>query len=109
MILPIPDVSKSPIVLVNRGNCSFVTKVHNVEKIFGRAAIIVNNNDDDVTKIIMSDDGNGEDITIPSVLINKKDGDIIKMFFVDNKNNQELLESVIISIIFDMVCIVKLN
>ena len=103
MNVPQPDVSKTHIILIDRGNCSFVTKVHNVEKIFGRAALIVNNDDEDVSRIIMSDDGKGEDITIPAVLINKREGDIIKNFFYENKDDAELLEKVIISINFDMV------
>ena len=100
---PKPDVAKSPMVLIDRGNCSFVTKVHNVEKVYGRAAIIINNNDDDVRNIIMSDDGTGEDITIPAVLINKREGDLIKKFYLDNQNNTEILNKIILSINFDMV------
>jgi extracellular elastinolytic metalloproteinase len=90
-------------VLIDRGNCSFVTKVHNVEKVYGRAAIIINNNEDDVRNIIMSDDGTGEDITIPAVLINKRDGDVIKKFYFDNQNNTEILDKIILSINFDLV------
>jgi extracellular elastinolytic metalloproteinase len=90
-------------VLIDRGNCSFVTKVHNVEKVYGRAAIIINNNEDDVRNIIMSDDGTGEDITIPAVLINKRDGDVIKKFYNDNQNNTEILDKIILSINFDLV------
>jgi len=100
--MPKPDVAKSPMVLIDRGNCSFVTKVHNVEKVFGRAAIIVNNNEDDVTRIIMSDDGTGDDITIPAVLINKKQGDIIKQFFVDHSNDSALINEIMLSINFYM-------
>lgn len=36
--------------------------------------IVVDNSDEDIKNVIMSDDGTGAGIRIPSVLISKKDG-----------------------------------
>lgn len=65
---------KPKIILVNRGECSFVTKVKHVEEAGGIAAIIIDNKYENIDSIIMSDDGNGGSVHIPSVLIGKSDG-----------------------------------
>lgn len=71
-----PDMTPSPIVLVERGNCAFVKKVRNVEHAGGAMAVIIDNKPGEmVDHIIMVDDGTGAGINIPSVLISKKDGD----------------------------------
>lgn len=70
----------SPIVLVNRGKCGFVTKVRHAQDIGARAVLIV----DDQSEAESLDnellyDGNGsEDVGIPSFLITKKEGDLIR-------------------------------
>ena len=66
---------------MDRGDCSFVTKVRNIEKAGGSLAVIIDNtNTKNVRDIIMSDDGTGAGIRIPSMLISKKDGEILKEF-----------------------------
>lgn len=75
-----PDGILTPIFLVDRGNCSFVTKVRNIEKAGGSLAVIIDDSDTDIRDIIMSDDGTGAGIRIPSMLISKKDGKILKDF-----------------------------
>lgn len=65
---------------MDRGECSFVKKVRNIEKAGGSLAVIIDNSDYDVKDIIMSDDGTGAGIRIPSMLISKKDGKILKDF-----------------------------
>ena len=102
------DFQKTPVFLIERGNCSFVKKAFNVERYGGRAAIIINNDVGDVTKIIMSDDGNGNDVTIPAVLISKQDGDIIRKFFRDNRNNTDITGRIAVTINFEMVKFVYL-
>ena len=42
--------------MVDRGNCTFVTKARNVQIVGGLFALIINNNDDDIDKIILSDE-----------------------------------------------------
>jgi len=64
------------IALVQRGNCSFVTKVRNVQNAGAVAAIVVNQVSD--TPIPMGDDGTGRDIDIPSVMIGLSDGTKIR-------------------------------
>ena len=67
-----PDPVNSPIVLVDRGDCSFVQKVRHAQDIGASAVIIADNVDqEDVDHIVMSDDGTGGNLYIPSVLISK--------------------------------------
>jgi len=66
---------------VERGECTFVQKVSEAENNGMAAAIVVDNVDwEDVAYVIMSDDGNGEGISIPSMMISMKDGEILKSF-----------------------------
>lgn len=70
-----PDTSPSPIVLVERGNCSFVRKVRNVERGGGSLAIIIDNKPGErADHVVMVDDGSGHGVNIPSMLISKSDG-----------------------------------
>lgn len=70
-----PDASPSPIVMVERGNCSFVKKVRNVEHAGGALAVIIDNKAGEIVEqVIMVDDGTGSSIKIPSMLISKADG-----------------------------------
>jgi hypothetical protein len=74
----------TPIFLVDRGNCTFVKKVRNVEHAGGRLGIVMDNQQEDVSNVIMSDDGTGMGIMIPSLLIGKGDGQLLKQFLEDN-------------------------
>lgn len=91
-----------PIVMIDRGNCTFVTKTRNVQNLGGSLALIVNNNDDNVDNILMMDDGTGSDIYIPTIIISKKDGDKIKQYMMDKGNNTEI-HDIIMNIEFEMV------
>ncbi|MFQ5856383.1 MAG: S8 family serine peptidase [Anaerolineae bacterium] len=64
------------IALVDRGDCTFVTKVRNAQTAGAVAVIVVNNVAG--PPIGMADDGSGSDITIPTVMISQSDGDLIK-------------------------------
>ena len=78
-----PDDILTPIVLVDRGGCHFVTKVRNIEKAGGSLAVVIDDKLDEIPKhVIMSDDGTGAGIRIPSMLIGKKDGDVLKNFLL---------------------------
>jgi hypothetical protein len=80
-----------PIVMLDRGSCSFVTKTRNAQKIGARAVIVVNNNDDYIHDIYAIDDGTGSDINIPMMLISQADGEKLKQFFRNEEyKNQEL-------------------
>lgn len=64
-----------PIIMVDRGQCHFVVKAVNVQKFGGVLALVVDNKElEDPGYIVMSDDGTGEDISIPTFMIAKYDG-----------------------------------
>ena len=75
------EETHSPVFLVERGDCHFVTKVRNIAYTGGKMAIIIDNQNENITKVIMSDDGTGAGIRIPSVLIGRRDGKKIKEWF----------------------------
>ena len=62
---------RSPFFIAKRGECSFVQKVRNMENIGVAVAIIVDNHAEIIDEILMSDDGTGGGIRIPSMLIGK--------------------------------------
>ncbi len=58
-----------------------------MQEIGGQVALIVNNIENiDPHNIMMIDDGQGRNLTIPGVLISKEDGEIIKNFYRKNKD-----------------------
>ena len=81
-----PDGILTPIFLVERGNCTFVTKVRNVQINGGSLAVIIDNREwEDPNHVIMSDDGTGSGITIPSMMISKQNGEKLKQFLINNE------------------------
>jgi hypothetical protein len=81
------------ILMVDRGDCTFVKKVRNAQRSGAAGVIIADNtclcsdkecmdNSDlpscETTEPIMADDGSGADISIPSFLMFKRDSDLIK-------------------------------
>jgi hypothetical protein len=68
------DGDITPFIIAERGGCSFVKKVRNLENIGAAVAILVDNSDEEIENIVMSDDGTGGGIRIPSMLISKSDG-----------------------------------
>ena len=64
----------TPFMIAYRGDCSFVQKVRNMENFGISTAIIVDNRPEMVDEILMSDDGTGGGIRIPSMLIGENDG-----------------------------------
>mgnify|MGYP000863899878 CR=1 FL=1 len=67
-------------ILVDRGECTFVTKTRNIERAGGQLALVVDNSEHDIQDIIMSDDGTGQGLRIPSMIISMKDGQLLKDF-----------------------------
>lgn len=95
-----PKVDESPIVVMERGGCSFVTKVLNAENSFAHAVIVIDNeNTQKVDSIIMADDGRGNEVNIPSVIISQQDGLILKNYMRVNHNLQK---SILIEMEFNM-------
>ena len=68
------DGDITPFFIAERGGCSFVKKVRNMENIGVAVAIIIDENEENIDNVIMSDDGTGGGIRIPSMLIGKTDG-----------------------------------
>jgi hypothetical protein len=68
----------SPIVIADRGNCTFVTKVRNIEKLGVKLAIICDSKSEYTQNVIMGDDGSGNSVNIPSFILGKKDCENIK-------------------------------
>jgi len=76
-------------MIADRGDCTFVHKVRNMENAGVAVGIVVDNTNEDVDSIVMSDDGSGSGIRIPSMLISRRDGDkIIK--FMSHATKEEL-------------------
>jgi len=88
------------ILMINRGGCSFVEKVRNAQHAGAAGAIIADNTcvcdnaecmesvkpgeQCEKTEPVMSDDGSGGDIKIPSFLMYKHDADEIKEAMISN-------------------------
>jgi len=71
-------------VLLDRGNCSFVTKVRNAERAGASLVVVIDDRDENITNVIMGDDGTGTGIRIPSMLIGKETGKRLKDFTVNS-------------------------
>lgn len=65
------------IVLIDRGDCTFVTKVRNAQR-RGASAVILADNKDEEDIHVVADDGSGHDVSIPSVMMHKADAQPIK-------------------------------
>lgn len=88
------------ILMVDRGDCTFVKKVRNAQR-SGAAGVIIADNtclcsDDECRKTsklpncesqepIMADDGSGADISVPSMLMFKRDADAVKEELLNNR------------------------
>ncbi|KYK71799.1 PA domain protein [Toxoplasma gondii TgCatPRC2] len=75
--------SASPvIVMVRRGGCNFVNKVKVAQRKGAKAVIVADtkgslSSQKDVKKVIVSDDGWGESIKIPSLLLSEEDANFL--------------------------------
>ena len=64
--------------MVDRGNCTFVSKIKNIELIGGKLGIVVDNKKELTENLIMADDGAGSSVHIPSFIIRNSSGSILK-------------------------------
>lgn len=71
-----------------------------MEEAGAAVGIVVDDSDEDIKDIVMSDDGSGAGIRMPSMLISKKDGDELIDFL--EKATYKQLEQVAILANFDM-------
>ncbi len=72
-----PKQGEDFIVMVDRGDCTFVTKVRHAQNVGAKAVVVIDNKDEEDVPF-MADDGTGSTISIPSMLIRKRDGAAIK-------------------------------
>lgn len=100
----LPALSKSSngyptFALADRGDCSFVEKVRNMEMLGAALGIVVDTIAERET-IVMSDDGTGAGIRIPSMIISKNDGTKLIDFLATASEKD--LEQVAIIATFDI-------
>lgn len=91
------------ILMIDRGDCSFVQKARNAQKAGAAGVVFADNRctcedlekgvcqmsaqeECETREPIMADDGSGADITIPSLLMYKEDSDVIKFELTQNHN-----------------------
>jgi hypothetical protein len=79
--------------MVDRGTCSFVTKVRNIEKLGIKFAVIADTQEEESENLIMTDDGTGHSINIPSFIIRKKDADMIKKTLARDDKNEVYIKA----------------
>lgn len=60
--------------IADRGECAFVEKVRNMEMLGAALGIVIDVSGEPIENIVMSDDGTGAGIRIPSMIISQKDG-----------------------------------
>jgi hypothetical protein len=71
---PVVDNKKTKIFLYERGECSFVTKVRNAERLGASLVVVIDNKQEMLEKAVMGDDGTGAGIRVPSMMIGLEDG-----------------------------------
>ena len=82
----------SPFFLAVRGGCSFVQKVRNMENIGVAVGIVIDDHSEQIEQVLMSDDGTGGGIRIPSMLIGNADGQkLLKWFETATDEDKEQL------------------
>lgn len=76
--------SEKPFILVKRGGgCTFVSKVRNCQSTGASMVIIMDDSIEPTERLVMSDDGFGYSVTLPSIFIREKDGELIQSFIED--------------------------
>ena len=87
-------------VLVDRGHCTFVTKTRNAMHVGANLAIVIDNKNEDVHKIVMSDDGTGAGLDMPSMMIGNRHGNILKDYL--STASAEEIKAIRLKAIYEM-------
>lgn len=90
------DGDITPFFIAERGGCTFVKKVRNMENIGVAVAIIIDSSDENVENVVMSDDGTGGGIRIPSMLVSYTDGKKL-LDFLKKASQKELDQTAIMA------------
>ena len=88
-------------MMIKKGDCKLVTKVHNAEMSGAHLAIIINDSDDNVEKQFLNGDGVGADISIAAVLISKSDGEKLIEYYKEHMNNHDEIKEIKLEIKFE--------
>mmetsp|Transcript_64681 Transcript_64681/g.152044 ORF Transcript_64681/g.152044 Transcript_64681/m.152044 type:complete len:490 (-) Transcript_64681:7-1476(-) len=77
-----PHQEVAKVLLVQRGRCTFVTKVRIAQEKGAQAVVVVDRESstatvEDIQNVIMSDDGWGDSVQIPSILVSKSEGHLL--------------------------------
>lgn len=96
-----PPVGESPFIMVKKGQCSILEKVHNIEEAGGHLAIIISDSDDPVEGVFFGDEGNGMDITIPAILISKISGGKLVQYYLAHKTRKQDIKNIRLEVKFD--------
>ena len=83
-------------MIADRGGCSFVKKVRNMEEAGAAVGIVIDSSLEDIETIVMSDDGTGAGIRMPSMLISRQDGQVI-LDFLQTASEEDLNQLVIMA------------
>ena len=83
-------------MVADRGSCSFAKKVKNMEDAGVAVGIVVDNTEENINDIVMSDDGTGAGLRIPSLLISKKDGEKL-INWLKNATDEELSQVMVLA------------
>ncbi|CAK65226.1 unnamed protein product (macronuclear) [Paramecium tetraurelia] len=91
-------------IMIERGDCTFVTKVRNAERAGYQLAIIGNYNDDPIkSDFAMADDGHGYQVSIPSIFITNKHFTLIRERAKVNRVEDSNDEKIMLLLKFDVV------
>ena len=76
--------------MANKGGCSFVTKIKNIQESGASIAIIIDQLYENIHSIEMTNDGFGNNIKIPSIIISRSDGDKLIKYITQTATDEEL-------------------
>ncbi|KRX08243.1 hypothetical protein PPERSA_01173 [Pseudocohnilembus persalinus] len=74
---------EAPYILIERGGCSFTQKAMIAQAAGAKMAIIMDNQFDDLNMVVLSDDGFGDNVEIPTIFISQEDGQNIVNVYND--------------------------
>ena len=86
------DIDYYPVILVDKGNCSFVDMARNIQTAGGYMALIINDKPGNVKNYPVNEDGYGDDIVIPTLMIGQEDGRVLKNYIKNDPDANIQLE-----------------
>eukprot|EP01017_Pseudomicrothorax_dubius_P031965 TRINITY_DN4135_c0_g1_i3.p1 TRINITY_DN4135_c0_g1~~TRINITY_DN4135_c0_g1_i3.p1 ORF type:complete len:447 (-),score=95.84 TRINITY_DN4135_c0_g1_i3:63-1403(-) len=81
----------APFVLVKRGDCDFVTMTRYSEMVGAKLVIVIDNKVENIDDVIMSDDGMGASLGIPTIMISGTDGEKLLTALDSEKKSDRLV------------------